>query len=381
MVVGTALGQAGCFEAYEDAANSITSALTTTTTPPGNKVYWVFAVARTCMQATAPTSGDIINICSGPVDESDDIVKVAHVTFWRSLHGEYYGDMARRVTWGGWFWKKGAGPGQPGSPETENIGTQVGTDCSEKPPFENVQATGNEKCSPVPTDGSPRVKFNNNKYCQPPAVGPLRSARSWKDPPPEWRAGDYYVVTSGPLPHYLHIRWDDGTWEDWNITTAGNGIQKLEWRNSNQGYRQGVAAGSNTPLSTRVHPVSLDSHDQIGFLKLDKMTQCTTATWVMNTSGYAAPEWSPCSCLDSQGNPAPQSYINNWLARVGNNDRRDLWHSQCQCISVDTGWHYGKYHQRMLLQAIDDGGAFRGYVGVEVGADFRHTAIYNYLDF
>jgi hypothetical protein len=313
-----------------------------TTSPhlPGGKKYFVFAVG-------------------GLTGASSDEVKVANVTFWASLDGHYYGAAARRLTWSGWYWKANATSGHAGYSGAVSVGTKVSTDCKQ---------TGIDRYSP---DGS---LFNNNKSHQEPSIGELRAASSYTGGATESKQGDFYVVTSS-TPNYVHIRWDNGTWEDWNITTASNGIQKLQWRNSNLGYNQGVAAGSNTSLATRVHPTVAAEHGNLGFLPLETMSQCTAATWVMNESHYDSDASSPCSCSPKR------SYINNWLARIGTADRRDLWHSWCECLAFDSAWYDGGSHQRMMLQAIDDSGKFRGYVGVEADNDFSHAALYNYLDF
>ena len=59
------------------------------------------------------------------------MVKVAYLTFFASLVGHYYGDQAARVTWSGWFWKRGAASGAPGFSGAVGIGTSVGLDCDQ----------------------------------------------------------------------------------------------------------------------------------------------------------------------------------------------------------------------------------------------------------
>ncbi len=315
------------------------SAITINKFQPGGKKYYVFAVTSVA-------------------GAGEHVVKVGHVAFFSSLVGQYYGDLAGRVSWSGWFWTSSAGPGEPGSSEPEGIGTSVGLDCDQ---------TGSYRYCP---EGD---EFNNGHVWQRPAVGELRAASGYAGSPTESKTGDYYVVTSS-TPNFVHVRWDDGTWEDWNLTTAAPGIQRLDLLASNVGYEAGVAAGSDTPNSTRVHPVNLPNHGSIGFLPLSSMTQCSNATWVLNETHHKSETTSPCSC------DPKHSFINNWLARVGSSDRRDLWHSWCQCLAWDGDWYNGGSHQRMMLQALDDSGGFRGYVGVGVDRDFSHAALYDYLD-
>jgi hypothetical protein len=343
-VACAAITAAGCGmpqDLEEDSdIHSSSSAITINKHTPGGKKYYVFAV-------TSLAGAD------------EDVVKVGHITFFSSLVGHYYGDLAGRVSWSGWFWRRSAGPGEPGFSGPQGIGTSVGVDCDQ---------TGSNRFCPAGDE------FNNGRVWQRPAVGELRAASGYAGSPTEVKNGDYYVVTSS-TPHFVHMRWDDGTWEDWNLTTASSGIQRLEWRDSNVGYDAGVAAGSDKPHSTRKHPVHLPNHGSIGFLPLSSMTQCSNATWVLNESHHKSESTSPCSC------DPKHSFINNWLARVSSTDRRDLWHSWCQCLAWDTAWYDGGSHQRMMLQAIDDGGAFRGYVGVGVDRHFAHAALYDYLDF
>jgi hypothetical protein len=178
-------------------------------------------------------------------------------------------------------------------------------------------------------------------------------------------------------PSFVHIRWDDGSWEDWDITTADIGIQKLELRNSNLGYQDGLAAGSNSDFSVRVHPQNtLSNPVNAGF------TQCTNATWVLNIDNYYDSDRSNCSCKPKR------SYKNGWRWRISSTDRRDARHLWCHCLTEgDVGlggvrgiWYNGGSHQYPLLQAVDDFGNFRGYVGV--GAEPRAVNVQrNLLDF
>jgi hypothetical protein len=285
------------------------------------------------------------------------VAKLAQVTFSSSLEGTHYGPSAGRVSWNGWYWNKNVTGSAAGSSAAVGAGTSVGADCDQ---------TGKAKRS------SPNGElFNNGLNYQMGAVGELRTAYSFTGPPTENKQGDFYLVTS-ETPDYVHIRWDDGTSEDWDIATASVLIQRLTVRSSDLGYIEGVAAGSNSPFSVRVHPVSTLSHPvQSGF------SQCTNATWAINEDHYLDP--SNCSC-----NPS-RSYKNQWRWRISGTDRRDSWHLWCHCLSegadsVKGIWYYGGTHQYPLLQAIDDGGKFRGYVGVNAEPN-RVSVITNLLDF
>lgn len=215
--------------------------------------------------------------------------------------------------------------------------------------------------------------FNNGSTAQPPAIGELRTASSFTGSATEAKNGDYYVDTA---PNILHMRWDDGTWEAWHLTANVAGIQKLELSSasSSLGYTSGVGAGSDAPFSKRVHPVNLPAHPAVSHLPLDRMTQCSTATWVINESHHISNTSSPCSC------DPKHSYINNWVARISTTDRRDTWHSWCQCLAFNENCYSRGSHQRMLLQAVDDIGAFRGWVGVQADNGFKHAKVYDLLD-
>ena len=317
-------------------------AITTNKFTPGSMKYYVVSVAK-------------LPITDPPIEESSDVVKLAQVTFLSSLDGHYYGAMAGRVSWSGWAWRRGATAGQPdhaGTFGSGGTGATVGAGCAQ---------TGVIRHSP---NGE---LFNTGTNAQPAAVGELRVAPSFNGAATETKSGDYYVVTSS-TPNFVHIRWDDSSWEDWDIGAAASGLQQLNWRNSNVGYNQGIAAGSDADFSTRVHPSNIAGLPGGAYgLNLSTMTSCSSPTWVANQSGYVDAV-SPCSCVPKR------SYINNWLQKISSYDRRDSWHSWCQCLAWSNPWYSQGSHQQMLLQAIDTDGGFRGWVGARVDNNFDHTS-------
>lgn len=294
---------------------------------------------------------------------SNEHVHIAQVTFWGSLDGQLSGannPTRGRVTWSGWVWKKDAAPGQPGYCDADSSGTTATSACA--------QTGGGNRYS---TDGG---VFNNGRTYQKPAInGVVLCPTGYTGSATESKTGDFNIVTSGGET-WVHILWSNGGWEDWNYSVINSDFVKLYWRNSNQGYNTGVMAGSNSDFSVRRAMGTIITHARVGALDLPSYTVCGSVTWMINESHYDREEISPCSCSPKR------SYLNNWVVRISANDRRDCWHSWCQCLAWDNNWYSGGTHQKALLQAIDDNGNFRGYVGVQADRGMAHADVCNFLD-
>ena len=199
--------------------------------------------------------------------------------------------------------------------------------------------------------------------------------------PNDVRTGSYKLGSSGGKP-YVSISWPAApgkTWTEqwWIASGAGGKLAVLSLKYSN-GATHGHGFGSKVPLSTRrsmstVHATAGPFTYRINTWAHDKLTsstnksfspaqytRCSKTTWVMTR--YQSSSATSCKC------PAPyhkDSSLQYYIQMVTSKDRRDTWWHWCTCLAGAKYCYPGNSHVKPLMQIIDDGGAFRGWVGVE----------------
>ncbi|GAA3670957.1 hypothetical protein GCM10022224_038980 [Nonomuraea antimicrobica] len=203
--------------------------------------------------------------------------------------------------------------------------------------------------------------------------------------PDEKRTGTYTL--SGNV---VSIRWEIAqTWtEQWTVQGSPDGkLARLDLTHSTLATH-GYGYGSNAALSTRramssvkAHPGTLkqdltswaggkitNSMDQTFGLSSFRTCSTTTSclTYLQPSSNNACKKESGCPTYGG-GTSANITSIQYYLIKLANSDRRDtLWH-WCTCLAMerDQFCYNGNSHVKPLMQIIDDGGAFRGWVGAE----------------
>ncbi|TYB56945.1 hypothetical protein FXF51_41410 [Nonomuraea sp. PA05] len=203
--------------------------------------------------------------------------------------------------------------------------------------------------------------------------------------PDESRSGTYTVAGD-----VLTIRWKIAqAWtEQWYVRRSPDGkLARLDLRRSTLATH-GYGYGSNAAIGTRRAMSSVKAFR--GALRQDLTSwaggrlvtsddqpfsqsafrSCATTTSCLT---YLQPS-SRGACQKSGGCPrygggtkSNVSSIQYYLTKISDSDRRDtLWH-WCTCLAMERRefCYTGNSHVKPLMQVIDDGGNFRGWVGAE----------------
>ncbi|WP_217546393.1 hypothetical protein [Streptomyces sp. GbtcB6] len=263
---------------------------------------------------------------------------------------------------------------------------------------------GREKVGVTPDSGcAPAGKWDSpgRRRC------PILTAEGFRGAPNDVRTGRYLLRADeggSAGRDAVSISWGGGTApEEWNIV-PGNGLVRLEFKGGG-GATKGYGYGSKAPLDRGRAMSSVREHPETPPLKLDtvgwtqdkagrsttgqvfqhlKFSPCAETTRCMTltakSSGKACRADGGCPRYGTGGSATGKtdSTIQNYLARVGAQDRRDTFWHWCTCLAMEHKQlcHQGNSHVKPMLQILDDAGAFRGWVGVEAsfypGAEADH---------
>jgi hypothetical protein len=205
---------------------------------------------------------------------------------------------------------------------------------------------------------------------------------------PELRFGSYTLHQDASGRSFVNIAWDIATWrsEEWWVDVSTDATYARLTFKYSQKFNHGYGYGSNAAFETRrametvrnhAAPLRMNYHraSQGQVLYTDSAwntgiyVQCTTTTWCLT---YKIPQASGTSCRCAAPHDTDHS-IQNVIQKVGNADRRDTFWHWCTCLAKTSPCYVGNSHVYPLLQAIDDRGNWRGWVGVE-------AAFYPYTD-
>lgn len=249
---------------------------------------------------------------------------------------------------------------------------------------ERAGGTPDSGCAPVGRWDSP-----GRRRC------PVMTAEGFRGAPNEVRTGGYLLRSgsgSDAGRDVVSISWGGGiSPEEWYVV-PGEGLVRLEFKGGG-GATKGYGYGSDAPLDSGRPMSSVHDHPETPPLKLDtigwthdkagppltgpfhhrKFSPCTETTRCMTltakSSGKACRADGGCPRYGTGGTATGRtdSTIQNYLARVGPQDRRDTFWHWCTCLAMEHKQlcHRGNSHVKPMLQILDDAGAFRGWVGVE----------------
>jgi hypothetical protein len=179
----------------------------------------------------------------------------------------------------------------------------------------------------------------------------------------------------------LAVRWTAGsTVERWRVDTSQPGIAGLKLV-SDDGNRVGWGVGSNAPATAGVSLATV--YDSVGWITGPFAENAYGVPTKHASVGFSTADYTLCAsgrCLQSRsmGSGDPRSWYHSYYAANPAVDGRKVyWNNQTgvvqqlenpntSCISASGGGH-----TNALLQALDDGGNFVGYVGVEASLNQR----------
>ncbi|NEE03222.1 hypothetical protein [Phytoactinopolyspora halotolerans] len=175
----------------------------------------------------------------------------------------------------------------------------------------------------------------------------------------------------------LRVTWDSGLWEEWELASAADGeLATLEYLGSNYTSTHGYGYGSNAAWDARASMSSIASADHTQFehsYRLWKTTSSNPSPFIDSGDGspFWVTNWSVCSggsCLGARtsgGTAGTDYYVSPARSPIGH--RRDtMW--SWRIANADGRGEYcytGNSHVKPMMQIIDDGGDFHGWVGVE----------------
>ncbi|MFA1544673.1 hypothetical protein [Actinomadura chokoriensis] len=186
-------------------------------------------------------------------------------------------------------------------------------------------------------------------------------------------AGKYSVRGDG-----LHIAWDDGHWEDWKLTSlAGGELAGVELTANDLGATHGFGDGSNAPWNARVPADAVAASDHTALVHRYHLWKTRPSGTGYIDHGDGSPfwvtRWKPCGdhrCLGARTHPARDPAHTVYYvapADTASGHRRDtLWHWRTGLADARKETCYtGNSHVKPMIQIVDDGGGFHGWVGVE----------------
>lgn len=187
----------------------------------------------------------------------------------------------------------------------------------------------------------------------------------------------------------LHIAWINewaGVTEDWTVTLPEAGIARLDLASSNYGLTHGRGWGSNAGWSTfktmpqvaasyRVvfHGARVRAYFPSGVLTVEDWT-----SEALDLSSYTTPSApTPVNCMHAKLGSSSSVCVSGCtttktgiIYHIGSNNagRSMYYNHHCACLPTvaDFPCYSGTIHPYAFQQIIDDSGALRGFVGVEV---------------
>ncbi|MBI5380696.1 MAG: hypothetical protein HZA31_02230 [Opitutae bacterium] len=211
------------------------------------------------------------------------------------------------------------------------------------------------------------------------------------------RDGNYtYNTTTGALAITWINEWA-GVRENWTVTLPETGIARMDFVSSNYGITHGRGWGSNASWSTYKTTAQIGATYRVPFPGARARVNfpggvIAAEGWISETldlTPYAEPSspknclhyWQPTSSACAQW-PDPQcsnprTGIIYHLGSENNNSRNMYYNHHCACLPTDGNFpcYDGTIHPYAFQQIIDDSGALRGFVGVEVqngGATYQY---------
>ena len=206
------------------------------------------------------------------------------------------------------------------------------------------------------------------------------SAGGFTGAPNEVRTGTYSLSNEADGVHVtLHWGIRGLRHESWRVVPAPDGLFVQLAFVESDGATDGYAAGSHAELSARravatilAAPGPLDyhfvgwAHDAVSrhhqAFDNHAYTLCDDSSWVATYMQPASPDNCHSGCSAPYDADTTIQYT---LSRVGQHDRRDTWWHWCTCLAEGRACYDRNSHVKPLMQALDDTGTFRGWVGVE----------------
>lgn len=198
------------------------------------------------------------------------------------------------------------------------------------------------------------------------------------------RDGNYtYDTATGAL----HIDWVNewaGVNEDWTVTLPEAGIARIDFASSNYGITHGRGWGSNASWSTYKTMSQIASSYRVDFSGARVRVYfvngaITVENWTGETlalSNFTTPSApTPVNCMHTKSpTSACTSGCSNSFTGIiyhlgsENNSRSMYYNHHCACLPLlaDYPCYSGTIHPYAFQQIIDDSGALRGFVGIEV---------------
>ncbi len=199
------------------------------------------------------------------------------------------------------------------------------------------------------------------------------------------RDGNYtYDSATGAL----HIAWINewaGVTENWTVTLPEAGIAKLDFVSSNYGITHGRGWGSNASWSTYKTMSQIATSYRVSFsgarARVNSVDGALTVEgWIgeaLDLTSHTTPSApTPVNCMHTKlptsvctGGCGNTSFT-GIIYHIGseNNGRSMYYNHHCACLPLvaDYPCYNGTIHPYAFQQIIDDSGALRGFVGIEV---------------
>ena len=183
--------------------------------------------------------------------------------------------------------------------------------------------------------------------------------------------------------------------ETWSVSTPRPGLARMALASDSYSLTYGIAFGSNASLAqtSKATPAQIKATTETYLLEGQSVSNNTIGSYTRGASGgLTMSGWNLCddgSCMGTVQNnagcspasccPAGPDYeacaarlaaVNRRFYYLTNayGGRRNSYEYWCECLSYDACYTRNS-HVKPMLQVIDDGGVFRGWVGAEVSPD------------